>query len=30
MIDLKDTLFSTYGLTPDDLPHSPQERMSEP
>ena len=30
MIDLKDTLFSTYGLTPDDLPHSPQERMREP
>ena len=30
IIHLKDALFSTYALTPLDLPHSPQERMSEP
>lgn len=30
MIHLKDALFSTYALTPLDLPHSPQERMNEP
>jgi hypothetical protein len=30
MMDLKDALFRVYSLTPDDLPHSPQERMREP
>ena len=30
IMDLKDTLLRTCGLTLDDLPHSPQERMSEP
>lgn len=30
MMDLKDALFRAYSLTPNDLPHSPQERMREP
>ena len=30
IMNLKDALFRTYSLTPDDLPHSPQERIREP
>ncbi len=30
LIALKDRLMADYGLTEDDLPHSPQERMREP
>ena len=29
IMNLKDALFRVHSLTPDDLPHSPQERMRE-